>query len=244
MNRLANRAGQGVDGVPRASGDEPGTRVRLGGRDLLVRFHLREDANGTFHYDLSFDEGAARRENAGPVRDSDLGGPAEDTSTARATGEGPAGPRRGLDEDVADGEPGPFGPILTGFRGDYAGAALELERLGAGEAMAALSHPEVGEIALVWGEPGTNRQDGFGLAKLIAWHPEIVADLPARLAEMKLVSRDAERIELESPRDKAAVRLDWNGETRTWLVTAFEKGKRRAQRRAQALCATSSRPPA
>ena len=46
-----------------------------------------------------------------------------------------------------------------------------------GEAVAALHHPEVGDIDLIWGKEGTGKSDGYGLAKLVKYHPEVVDDL-------------------------------------------------------------------
>lgn len=137
-----------------------------------------------------------------------------------------------------EGEPGLFqdgrdrglGPILAGYEGDYVGAALALEEAGTGEAPGALSHPDVGPIALVWGEEGTDASDGYGLAKLIAWHPEVIADLPARLAAMRVKTRSDNRIRLESADGMAVVSLEFHGEAGAWLLTAFDRGQRRAQK--------------
>ena len=92
---------------------------------------------------------------------------------------------------------GPFERIFDQYRGRYHEAALRLEQERGGEALGALHHPDVGDLALVWGHERTNESDGAGLAKLIAWHPEVVADLPQRLARMKVKSGGDNRIVLE-----------------------------------------------
>lgn len=125
---------------------------------------------------------------------------------------------------------GPFGPILTGYEGDWKGAALELERRQTGEAPGALSHPDVGPIALVWGKAGTSNSDGMGLAKLIAWHPEVLDDLQGRLSDAKVVDRTAGRIQLRSDKDNFGIRLQYDGQNKTWLLTAFERGRQRTER--------------
>jgi len=120
-------------------------------------------------------------------------------------------------------ETGDFGPILTQFKGDAQGAIRALTELQDGEAVAALNHPEVGDIDLVWGTAGTKESNGSGLAKLVKWHPEVVNNLQEVISSLKVVDRTENRIQLESDTHKAAVRLEWNGVAKKWLLTAFEK---------------------
>lgn len=117
----------------------------------------------------------------------------------------------------------PFGPIIEGYENDWRGAALELERRQTGEAPGALSHRDVGPIDLVWGEAGSSRGDGFGLAKILAWHPEVLADLQGELDRMSVTSRSDNRIQLESPDGRAGVRLTWDFKAKTWLIGAYRK---------------------
>ena len=136
-------------------------------------------------------------------------------------------------------ESGPFGPILRGFEGDYHGAALELEARQEGEAPGALYHPDVGPISLAWGHSGDDRATGFGLAKIIDQHPEVVADLPKRVAEMRVKQRSKTRIDLRSKNAVAGVLLKYDGTRGAWLLTAYERsneksGKDRKRRRSQA----------
>lgn len=119
---------------------------------------------------------------------------------------------------------GPFGPIFDGYRHDAQGAIAKLMREKAGEATAALHHPEVGDIDLVWGrEPGPDA-DGYGLAKIAAKHPEVLADLQGFLSRLK---KDAarsgkNRLRLSDASGQAVVRLEWDGQQKTWLLTAFD----------------------
>lgn len=121
------------------------------------------------------------------------------------------------------GETGPFGPVLTQYRGDAQGAIEALKRLQDGEATAALNHPAVGDIDLVWGIEGTRESNGYGLAKLVKWHPEVLDDLQGVISSLKVVERTSNRVQLESPEHKAAVRLEWDGKAKSWLLTAFQK---------------------
>lgn len=120
-------------------------------------------------------------------------------------------------------EIGSFGPILTQYRGDAKGAIKALTELKDGEAVAALSHPEIGDIDLVWGKEGTRESNGFGLAKLVKWHPEVLDDLQGVVSSLDVVERSENRIQLESDKHKAAVRLEWDKQAKHWLLTAFEK---------------------
>jgi phage-Barnase-EndoU-ColicinE5/D-RelE like nuclease1 len=97
-----------------------------------------------------------------------------------------------------------------------------------GEIEAALYNPAVGPIDIIWGEKGSGEsfRGGYGLAKILAKHPEIDPyHLESIIASAKVVSRDDKRVVLETENHMAAIRLDWHGEKKTWLVTAFEPGK-------------------
>lgn len=116
-----------------------------------------------------------------------------------------------------------FGPVFTQFKGNAQGAIKALSELQDGEAIGALHHKDVGDIDLVWGNAGTAKSDGFGLAKLVKYHPEVLEHLQENLDDTHIVKRSENRINLESDTHKAAVRLTWNKEKKKWLLTAFEK---------------------
>ena len=118
---------------------------------------------------------------------------------------------------------GAFGNIYDQFKGKAKEAVAFLMRKKGGEAVGALSHPAIGEIDLVWGKEGTGKSDGYGLAKLVKYHPEVLDNLQELLSKMEVVSRSENRINLESKTHRAGVRLDWDGERKTWLMTMFEK---------------------
>lgn len=120
-------------------------------------------------------------------------------------------------------EQGPFGPRFEQFKGDAKGAIEHLKQQKSGEAIGALSHPELGEIDLVYGEEGTNQSNGYGLAKLLKYHPEVVDNLQEILSEMTVVFKSDTRAQLESKDHRAGVRLQWDGNTKQWLLTAFKK---------------------
>ncbi len=124
-----------------------------------------------------------------------------------------------------DADSGNFGKIYREFYHDADGAIAKLTELQDGEAIAALHHPEVGDIDLVWGKEGTAKSDGYGLAKLIKYHPEVLGDLQGLLLTLtKNEKRSTDRrIQLESKDHQAGIKLDWDGKQKTWLLTAFEK---------------------
>ncbi len=43
---------------------------------------------------------------------------------------------------------------------------------------------QITDIDLVWGMEGTSKSDGYGLAKLVKYHPEVLVNLQEILSEM------------------------------------------------------------
>ncbi len=128
-----------------------------------------------------------------------------------------------IDGQQFDQAHGPFGPVLTDYKGDASGAIAKLKEMKSGEAIGALHHPDIGDINLVWGEEGTGASDGYGVAKLAKWHPEVLDNLQAILSEMKVTTRSKNRVNLESADHRAGVRLTWDDQAKHWLLTAFRK---------------------
>lgn len=99
------------------------------------------------------------------------------------------------------------------------------------EAEAALYHPEIGEIDLVMGEAGSadkNYSDGYGLAKILVKHPEVNPyQLLDIVAGAKKKKQRGNTVELEDNKTKLIVKLDWQGDEKKWLLTAFEPASRR-----------------
>lgn len=75
----------------------------------------------------------------------------------------------------------------------------------------------------MWGEEGKNEHDGYGLSKLVRWHPEVLDDLQGVISSMEVVKRSENRAMLESADHKGGVRLQWYGARKHWLLTAFRK---------------------
>ena len=118
---------------------------------------------------------------------------------------------------------GAFGNIYNQFRGKAKAAIEFLKKVRCGEAVGALHHKDIGDIDLVWGKEGTGHSDGYGLSKLVKYHPEVLDNLQEILNDMRVVSSSKNRVNLESETHKAGVRLTWDGERKSWLLTAFKK---------------------
>ena len=118
---------------------------------------------------------------------------------------------------------GAFGNIYNQFRGNAKAAIEFLKKVRGGEAVGALHHKDIGDIDLVWGKEGTGHSDDYGLSKLVKYHPEVLDNLQEILNDMRVVSSSKNRVNLESETHKAGVRLTWDGERKSWLLTAFKK---------------------
>ena len=118
---------------------------------------------------------------------------------------------------------GDFGAIYDQFKGKANEAIKFLLSKQDGEAIAALHHKDIGNIDLVWGKEGTAKSDGFGLAKLAKYHPEVLDNLQEILEDMIVTKRTDNRVQLESEKYQSAVRLTWDSKKKNWLLTMFEK---------------------
>jgi hypothetical protein len=118
---------------------------------------------------------------------------------------------------------GDFGTIYNQFKGKPQEAVEHLMNVKEGEVPGALSHKNIGDIDLVWGEEGTRKSDGYGLAKIAKYHPEVLDNLQDSLDNMEIKSISNNRIKLESPSHEASVSLKWFDKDKTWLLTEYEK---------------------
>ena len=113
---------------------------------------------------------------------------------------------------------GEFGPIYDQFRGRPQEAVDFLLAEKNGEAIGALTHPEIGDVSLVYGN------EFAGLEKIAQKHPEVLNDLQNVLSQMSPIMESANRIKLESPSHFAVVSKEYMGAPRDkWLLTAYEK---------------------
>ncbi|MCR2121429.1 hypothetical protein, partial [Campylobacter upsaliensis] len=87
------------------------------------------------------------------------------------------------------------------------------------------------DIDLVWGEAGSGKSDGFGLAKIVKYHPEVLDKLDDIIKNTPMVKETDNRYNLENENYKIAIRKDFEGKKTNWLLTAFEKKDSIARRR-------------
>lgn len=142
------------------------------------------------------------------------------------------------------------GPVLPpeSYGGDWKTLVAKMKEAQGGDAPGALSHPATGPIDVIWGRPEGAAGEGYGLAKIIQKHPEVVDELPRLISEMRVRESSPNRINLESADHRAGVRLEYDGAAKHWLVTAFVKNDRRGRgttlRPPGSRADTSSAPPA
>lgn len=164
------------------------------------------------------DWGTARQEPDASVKKTPLG----------TFGAEPPAPPEGTETPTESPETGPHGPIFRQFHHDAAAAIVHLTSLKTGEAIGALHHAAIGDIDLVWGEEGTAEkefEDGFGLAKIIKKHPEVLPNLQGILESLPLKSKTKNRAVLESENYRSIVRLTFDDAQKAWLLTAMENKK-------------------
>jgi hypothetical protein len=130
--------------------------------------------------------------------------------------------------EVGDLETGPHGPIFREFYHDARGAIEKLRQMQTGEAVGALSNPELDEdVTLIWGQATRGRWgEAYGLAKIAAKHGERILDeIPEVFPKLRRVpSKDAgNNLVLEGAGHKAVVTTEWRGNRKVWLLTFYEK---------------------
>lgn len=126
---------------------------------------------------------------------------------------GDAAPRYSLRDGVPQAE---FGPVAPAASVTEAVERLMSEQTGE----AIVPHEALGEISIVYGN------GGMGLAHIAKLRGErFMRRLPDLIENGALYTKPghAGRVFLGTETDEAAIRLDWNGEAKTWLVSAYEK---------------------
>lgn len=115
------------------------------------------------------------------------------------------------------------------FRGKPEGAIEKLLQEKSGYVSGAIYKEGIGDIDFIYGESGKN---GYGLAHIIERRnqqgingEEFVREIPELIKSGNVYTQlnYPGRKYIVSGDKEAAVRLDWNGENRNWLVTAYMK---------------------
>ena len=114
-------------------------------------------------------------------------------------------------------------PEYLQFKGKWRQAIKFLIEQKKGIAVAALKHPALGDVDIVWGKAGDSRQHGYGLAKIVEYHPEVLENIQPILSKMtNMRYKGAKGYDLKFQNYKATVREVYNGKERRWLMTMFE----------------------
>lgn len=118
-----------------------------------------------------------------------------------------------------DGKPvAEFGPVTEEFREDPAAAIKHLMAEKTGEAV--VNHPTLGEISIVYGDKN------MGLAHIVERRGnEFLKRIPDLLKSTTAYQKAGQtrRVFLRTEADEATIRLDWDGKTKAWLLSAYEK---------------------
>ncbi|WP_226783195.1 hypothetical protein [Oceaniglobus trochenteri] len=115
----------------------------------------------------------------------------------------------------------PFGPIHTDLRDQPEAAIQRLLAEKTGEVPDAIVHPELGDIAFVYGKPDPK---GFGLSHIIEDHPGDIERVIDVLRRGTVVQRSENRVRLvidDGDMAVAAVRLSYDGKQKNWLLTGY-----------------------
>ena len=141
-------------------------------------------------------------------------------------GQGPMDSLTGQGSLLDAQEVGPFGPIFTGLGNQPEAAIEKLMQEQRGEVADAFTHPELGPIAFVYGDKdmGLRHIEAKRGIQWVRRIPDILRN--GRLERDPKLPR-AYLVQDGDPSGVAVIRLDWDGEQKTWLVTAHpdDKGK-------------------
>lgn len=140
----------------------------------------------------------------------------------RPADEGPPDPAFPLPDGATRAGEGQFGPVLDGLQDRWADAVTWLRGARTGDAIGVLAHPDVGQrIDVVWGD------ERAGLKHIIDKHPYVLPDLPERLSRMTLIEQRGNLLVLatEDGAERAIITTEGRGAQKTWLLTAYERGR-------------------
>ena len=113
--------------------------------------------------------------------------------------------------------------------GESAIQKLLLEKQG--QVAGAFYREGIGDITLAWGEKGTGKSDGWGLAKIAEYHPEVLDKLDKLIQDLPIVKETENRYKLDNGDFFISIRKDFNGEKQNWVLTALERDESIARRR-------------
>ena len=146
-------------------------------------------------------------------------------------GEGQGYDKQKIDSSVKVEPINEFGENYPQFYHKPHEAIKHLLETKSGQVQGAFYRDEIGDITLAWGEKGTGKSDGWGLAKIAEYHPEVIDKLDELVQNLPIVKENANRYQLENDMYKLSIRKDFEGQKENWILTAFEKDESIARRR-------------
>ncbi|MGP1580840.1 MAG: PBECR2 nuclease fold domain-containing protein [Wolinella sp.] len=124
-----------------------------------------------------------------------------------------------------------FGDNFPEFYHDGKGAVEKLLKERRGQVAGAFYRDDLGDIDLVWGKTGSGKSDGYGLSKIEKFHPEVLEKLKELTESLPLIKESENRAQLSDSNYLIAIRKEFDGDKRNWVLTAFEKREGTTKRR-------------
>ena len=87
-----------------------------------------------------------------------------------------------------------------------------------GQVAGAFYREGIGDITLAWGEKGTGKSDGWGLAKIAEYHPEVLDKLDKLIQDLPIVKETENRYKLDNGDFFISIRKDFDGEKQNWVI--------------------------
>ena len=104
---------------------------------------------------------------------------------------------------------------------DLAIKKLLTERQGQ---VAGAFHKDGRDITLVWGVEGTGHSDGYGLAKIAKYHPEVIDKLDEIVSKGEFYKDEKGRLNIRYNDDIVGLRENWLGnKTEPWIISSYTK---------------------
>ena len=117
-----------------------------------------------------------------------------------------------------------FGENYAEFYHNGKGAVQKLLAEEQGQVAGAFYRDDLGDITLPWGEAGTGRSDGWGLAKIKRFHPEVMDRLEEIIRDGKFYFDEKGRPNIKLGDEIVGLKDNWLGkETPYWIVSSYDK---------------------
>ena len=121
-----------------------------------------------------------------------------------------------------------FGENYAEFKGKGQEAVNHLLKTKSGQVQGAWQRQINGQehdIGLVWGEAGTGKSDGYGLAKIVKYHPEAVNEIDNVIKNGTFFIDEKGRPNFKLDNKIVGLRDNWQGEkTPYWIISSYKKG--------------------